>query len=688
MEGFHSVLAYHEAISTPEWDAELGVWIGEKAPSIYMEEIPDPLYIFGYGSLIWRPGALLELLPSFHCTAIGYKRLFAQRSCDHRGTAKFPGVVLNLVMESDLLAKGYSLSTSCCSCAGVVWLVPRDQAEKIIADLDYREKGGYHRHFISVKLKDCTPHHEADSVVTALVYTGADTNPNFFLPSVIPSSSDQNFMDDPYGLMTTNKVADLIAAAVGPSGPNIDYLFNLVHFLEQREVVDDYLENLASAVRLRIGPWRMRHFVPPRVIAASSANRVGAESARALVLGWGSDEFNQLQPSQHVSLTMSEDKLVYTPKQLFPASRAAPLRWWDYEHYQVLAGGSSSALLTGHNLQLWGRLLLVLQRRLPSTAGDAIVIEGVRGASLGQEHLLLVLKSGAVLALGDNSFGQCNAVPGLVPAPEEVELTAVPGNRHRFTCSLRASWTGAEHKGRWQVLKVAAGLHHSAAITTCGSLLTWGYAKYGQASPAVSPWRPASGAKLIDVACGARHTVVIDTDGVVYSMGSAKYGSLGREAGDGMHAVSLPHEVKFQRVTCGWSHTVVRGVKADGELVFYAWGRGDMAQYGVMHIGIQLPCPLPELSVPKQQRMVEVWCGSEFTVVADSTGCLWGCGWNEHSNLAPMEDGQHVLLQWSRIGGDDSVLRLLHVWEGAVACGGGHVLCLGTESQTSEKSRR
>ena len=38
----------------PRWDAKAGVWVGERAAGSSLE-IPEPLWIFGYGSLCWRP---------------------------------------------------------------------------------------------------------------------------------------------------------------------------------------------------------------------------------------------------------------------------------------------------------------------------------------------------------------------------------------------------------------------------------------------------------------------------------------------------------------------------------------------------------------------------------------------------------------------------------------------------------
>ena len=81
-----------------EWDAENGVWIGDKA--ISDETLPSPLYLFGYGSLLWNPGDLLRDFNSYSCGCSGWERLFAQRSMDHRGSVLFPGFVATLVESS------------------------------------------------------------------------------------------------------------------------------------------------------------------------------------------------------------------------------------------------------------------------------------------------------------------------------------------------------------------------------------------------------------------------------------------------------------------------------------------------------------------------------------------------------------------------------------------------------------
>lgn len=55
------------------WDAINGIWKGAVMPVTH-EELQGPLYIFGYGSLIWRPGDVLKDFKSYYCKCIGWNR--------------------------------------------------------------------------------------------------------------------------------------------------------------------------------------------------------------------------------------------------------------------------------------------------------------------------------------------------------------------------------------------------------------------------------------------------------------------------------------------------------------------------------------------------------------------------------------------------------------------------------------
>ena len=52
------------------------------------------LWVFGYGSLMWRPGFAYE--EAQHARLTGYRRCFCIYSVYHRGTPERPGMVLGL----------------------------------------------------------------------------------------------------------------------------------------------------------------------------------------------------------------------------------------------------------------------------------------------------------------------------------------------------------------------------------------------------------------------------------------------------------------------------------------------------------------------------------------------------------------------------------------------------------------
>ena len=147
----------------------------------------------------------------------------------------------------------------------------------------------------------------------------------------------------------------------------------------------------------------------------------------------------------------------------------------------------------------------------------------------------------------------------------------------------------------------------------------------------------------------------------------------------------------------GWGHVVLRGLSAevDRELCFYAWGRRQLSQYPVRQPSAEAEsedAPRELAPLPQGHRTAEVWCGSEFTLAADEHGRMWGCGWNEHGNVGcgvPVaadgtadRAGQQVGVvgEWRPVlqlcTDEQQQVQLAHVWPGAVACGGGHVLCL------------
>lgn len=184
-----------------------------------MPPVPD-LWIFGYGSLVWRPD-----FPAVEARAAsldGLGRRFWQHSTDHRGVPGAPGRVVTLVASEERTW-------------GRAFRVDPAHAAEVLARLDHRERGGYERATWTVR--DPAGAAFAD----ALVYRATATNPNWAGPAPIEA------------------IAAQVAAAVGPSGPNPEYVLKLEVALRelQREGVDTPLdahtEAVAAAVRRALG---------------------------------------------------------------------------------------------------------------------------------------------------------------------------------------------------------------------------------------------------------------------------------------------------------------------------------------------------------------------------------------------------------------------------------------------------
>src|SRR5690606_33002216 len=106
-------------------------------------------WIFGYGSLIWRPDFAYR--QARKAVLRGWQRRFWQASPDHRGVPAAPGRVVTLVEQREA------------SCWGMAFEVAAAEWLSIIAMLDEREKNGYRPSQVSLDLDD-------GSSVTALTY--------------------------------------------------------------------------------------------------------------------------------------------------------------------------------------------------------------------------------------------------------------------------------------------------------------------------------------------------------------------------------------------------------------------------------------------------------------------------------------------------------------------------------------
>lgn len=173
-------------------------------------------WIFGYGSLIWRPDIpFLERQPA---RLYGWQRRFWQGSHDHRGVPERPGRVVTLVPEANAW------------CDGVAYQVEAAIIEEVFETLDYREKNGYERFDVTLHFT-ANGDSQAPLRTSGLVYIAPQHNHAYLGPAPVAD------------------IAAQIASSQGPSGHNVDYLIELAAALRELKADDPHVFELESAVR-------------------------------------------------------------------------------------------------------------------------------------------------------------------------------------------------------------------------------------------------------------------------------------------------------------------------------------------------------------------------------------------------------------------------------------------------------
>lgn len=171
-----------------------------------------PLWIFGYGSLMWDPGFPFDERQIARLR--DYGRSFCMRSIHHRGTVDEPGLVLALDPHPGA------------ACEGLALRVQAGAEDATMAYLREREliSSAYLEAAVKVRLED-------GRQVPAVTYV-VDTDHVQYC-----------------GGLPLETQAGIIAHAVGGRGPNTEYLYNTVTHLDELGIADEELSWLARRVR-------------------------------------------------------------------------------------------------------------------------------------------------------------------------------------------------------------------------------------------------------------------------------------------------------------------------------------------------------------------------------------------------------------------------------------------------------
>ena len=168
----------------------------------------EDLWVFGYGSLMWRPGfAFNEQLPA---RLIGEHRALCVYSFDHRGTPEKPGLVLGLDRGG--------------ACRGIAFRVTAAHRDEVVGYLRGREQT---THVYREVMRSVWLENDARERVSALAY-------------VVDRGHVQYA-----GRLSLHEQLRYVRQGHGRSGNNRDYVLETVRSIEAQGFRDTQLHQLA-----------------------------------------------------------------------------------------------------------------------------------------------------------------------------------------------------------------------------------------------------------------------------------------------------------------------------------------------------------------------------------------------------------------------------------------------------------
>ena len=178
------------------------------------DHVAEDLWVFGYGSLMWRPGfAFIERISA---RVIGLHRSLCVYSVGHRGTPEKPGLVLGLDRGG--------------ACRGIAYRVPAAERAATIAYLRERElMSGIYVYLETVRTISLAGNPERS--IQALCYVVDRSHPQYA------------------GRLTLDQQMHYVRQGHGKSGANRDYVLETVAALESLGVRDRDLHLLAERLK-------------------------------------------------------------------------------------------------------------------------------------------------------------------------------------------------------------------------------------------------------------------------------------------------------------------------------------------------------------------------------------------------------------------------------------------------------
>ena len=292
------------------------------------------------------------------------------------------------------------------------------------------------------------------------------------------------------------------------------------------------------------------NFAPPTGTTLRLVDNTGTEPIRG--------EFTNLAQGQQVDLTFDGITYPFVANYYGGTGNDLVLQW---ANTRVISWGDN-------HMGKLGRYYPSYTKVADAVIGTGVLAgKSILAVASGAVHSLALCSDGTVAAWGSNAKGQLghNDTALSSTPPVAVDQTGVLADK--------------------TVIAISAGIEHSLALCSDGSLVGWGSDEKGQLgdngegnsmTPVLIPTTGVLAGKTITaISAGGEHSLALCSDGTLVAWGSNEYGQLGNNLTPGSKVPSLVDRSEalagrsVTAISAGKSHSMV--LCADGSLA--VWGR-------------------------------------------------------------------------------------------------------------------
>ena len=248
---------------------------------------------------------------------------------------------------------------------------------------------------------------------------------------------------------------------------------------------------------------------------------------------------------------------------------------------------------------------------------------------IGEGSTLMVTEDGDMSVFGRNDYGHL----GLGHKDEVICPTLL--SKHKF--------------GGVDVVMASAGHHHSACVTSTGTLWMWGECGInGNSLKLFVPTPVIPQHKVLMVACGGYFTIILTRAKRVWTCGDGMFGQLGHNNTESsIEFAQIDPELfgtgaSVSMIAAGYRNGMALTVTTAGDTL-WTWGRGEC---GVLGHGYNTEDRLVPVAIPATTfggvPVISMDGGLQHMLVVTADGALWGCGSDYCGALGLHKDGSQV----------------------------------------------